>query len=73
MIIGIAIMVIGSVVSILKGAKGEVKTGGVILIGPLPIVWGSESKWAIIALILLVIVLIIFMLLHSYLAIKVGW
>jgi uncharacterized protein (TIGR00304 family) len=46
------------VVAMLSSAgKGEVKGGGVVLVGPIPIVFGTDAKWAT-AAILLAIVLI---------------
>jgi uncharacterized protein (TIGR00304 family) len=41
----------------------EVKGGGVIMIGPVPIIFGSDAKWATIAIVL-AIVLVIFGLLY---------
>ncbi len=38
--------------------KKEVKAGGVVLIGPIPIVFG-ESKYAVIALILTIVLMVI--------------
>ncbi len=45
-----------------KSSKGEVEGGGVIFIGPLPIVFGSNkriAKWMVIAAILITIVLVL--------------
>jgi uncharacterized protein (TIGR00304 family) len=46
-----------------NGGKGEVKGGGVVLIGPIPIVFGSDARWASVAVALalvLVVLLILF-------------
>ncbi len=58
MIIGIAIIVVGTLLTALKAGRGEVKSGGVLLIGPFPIVWGSSSKLALAATVIAIIILI---------------
>ncbi|MCR6623011.1 MAG: DUF131 domain-containing protein [archaeon YNP-LCB-024-027] len=42
--LGILIMVIGMILTILRGNGGEVEGGGVVLIGPIPIVIGTSSR-----------------------------
>ncbi len=69
-IIGIAIIVIGTLISILRGG-GEVKSGGVILIGPFPIVWGTDSKWVLITIIIAIIILIVLTFILPYMVIKI--
>jgi uncharacterized protein (TIGR00304 family) len=75
--IGVAIILAGFLVVFLammigsrpsEGAerRTEVRGGGVILIGPIPIVFGSDAKWTSIA-ILLTIVLIVLVLLSGVL------
>lgn len=44
--------------------KVEVKGGGVVMIGPVPIIFGSDARWTVIA-VLLAIALIILSLLFS--------
>ena len=39
--------------------RTEVKGGGVILIGPIPIVFGSDAKWAGIAILLAIVLSVI--------------
>jgi uncharacterized protein (TIGR00304 family) len=39
--------------------KVEVKGGGVVLIGPIPIIFGSDAKWATIMIILAIILVVI--------------
>lgn len=36
---------------------GGIKTGGVVLIGPIPIVWGSDNRTAILVLVIALIIL----------------
>jgi len=37
----------------------DVKGGGVVLIGPVPIVFGSDMKWASVAIILAIILIVL--------------
>ena len=41
----------------------EVKGGGVVMIGPIPIVFGSDARWAILAMILAIALIILSLLL----------
>ena len=42
------------------GKEGtEVKGGGVVLIGPIPIIFGSDMKWASIAIVLAIILIVV--------------
>ncbi len=50
------------VVSLLSGARrsgAEVKGGGVVMIGPIPIIFGSDAKWASIAIVLAILLVLI--------------
>jgi len=49
-------------ISLVSGAKesgGEVKGGGVVMIGPIPIIFGSDAKWASIAIVLAIVLLVL--------------
>ncbi len=49
-------------VSLLSEAKksgAEIKGGGVVMIGPIPIIFGSDAKWASIAIVLAIVLLLI--------------
>ena len=61
-IAGFAIVVVSLV---LRGAgtKTEVKGGGVIMIGPIPIVFGSDAKWTSVAIALAIILIVVYFLL----------
>jgi uncharacterized protein (TIGR00304 family) len=37
----------------------EVKGGGVIMIGPVPIIFGSDMKWASVAIVLAIILIVL--------------
>ena len=65
---GFALAIVGIFVAILRSArgKGKVRGGGVVMIGPVPIVFGTDKESARI-LMLLGIVLMIVLLLFSLL------
>ncbi len=68
-IIGVALLLIGIIFLALRGS-GKTEYGGVIVIGPLPIVFGSSSdavKIAVIGAIALMVLAIILMLLPTLL------
>ncbi len=67
MVLGMLVLFIGMLarsVNSSGGSKSEVKGGGVILIGPVPIVFGTDAESAktvlILAIILMLIVLAIY-------------
>ena len=37
----------------------EVKGGGVLMIGPIPIIFGSDMKWASIAIVLAIVLIVV--------------
>ena len=57
-LVGMGIMV-ASIASHSGGSGGEVKGGGVVMIGPIPIVFGSDAKWASIAMILAMVLIVV--------------
>ena len=68
--LGVAIILVGFLVLFLAmmlasrssgGGEGrtQVKGGGVILIGPIPIIFGSDAKWASIAIVLGIVLIIL--------------
>jgi uncharacterized protein (TIGR00304 family) len=69
-LIGIGIIVVGFLVVFLgmamsgRSSEGgekrtEVRGGGVIMIGPIPIIFGSDSKWTSIAIVLAIVLIVI--------------
>lgn len=56
--IGIALMAIGMIFQAVKSKEAEVRGGGVILIGPFPIVFGSDAE-AVKTVVILTILLIL--------------
>lgn len=68
--VGVAIVLAGFLVVFLAMMMGsrssesgegrpEVKGGGVILIGPIPIVFGSDAKWTSVAIVLTIVLIIL--------------
>lgn len=57
-ITGFAVMAF-SVFSASGKAKGEVKGAGVVMIGPIPIVFGSDIKWVGIVIGLVIVLMIL--------------
>lgn len=49
------------------GPKKSVKGGGVVMIGPIPIIFGSDSKTAMILVVLAIVLMIIVMVFMFYL------
>ena len=76
--IGIALFLIGSLVSFIamillvlsgaKGGKGKVRGGGVVIIGPIPIIVGTDKESVKIILILsfVLVALLLFLMLLSH-------
>lgn len=69
-LIGMVIILVGFVLVFLATAmsggqsrEGErrtgVKGGGVVMIGPIPIVFGSDAKWAAVAIVLAILLMVI--------------
>ena len=59
---GVAIVAI-SMISREERDKTEVKGGGVIMIGPVPIIFGSDKKWASAAMVLAIVLVLAYILL----------
>ena len=71
--IGIGMILVGFLVVFLATAmsgrpseEGEKRTGvrggGVIMIGPIPIVFGSDAKWASVAMVLAIVLIVLVLL-----------
>lgn len=50
--VGVAVLVLATVISSRRGDRAEVKAAGVVLIGPIPIIFGTDTKWVIVAIVL---------------------
>jgi uncharacterized membrane protein len=44
MFVGVAVIVAAVLLSVLGGGKGKVKGGGAVIVGPVPIVFGTDVK-----------------------------
>jgi uncharacterized protein (TIGR00304 family) len=62
---GVAIIIVGLLLTS-RSEGGGVKGAGVVLVGPVPIIFGSDAKWASIAIALAII--LIFLVAVLYLA-----
>ncbi|ADL19142.1 hypothetical protein ASAC_0736 [Acidilobus saccharovorans 345-15] len=68
-LIGFLIILVGMFIIVAAGvyeayrqssqAKGQVQAGGVVMIGPIPIVFGTSWKMAIIAMVLAIVLIVI--------------
>lgn len=60
-LVGVALLLVGvgvmAVAMLSEGRKegARVKGGGVVLVGPIPIIFGSDMKWASVAIVLAII------------------
>lgn len=64
-ILGFILIFIGIILSTITkimGEEGEAKVegGGVVLIGPIPIAFGTSGKWVVIALILALALMVVY-------------
>ncbi len=57
--IGVLLMMIGSVMQSSSSKTGEVHTGGVILIGPIPIIFGNDKSLIIVGVVFAIIIMIL--------------
>ncbi|ADP77634.1 Protein of unknown function DUF131 [Methanothermus fervidus DSM 2088] len=60
--LGMLLVIVGSILqyaSVSKTGKSEVKTGGVVMIGPIPIIFGSDRQMAILGVVLAIILMIL--------------
>ncbi|MDG7007645.1 MAG: DUF131 domain-containing protein [Nitrososphaerota archaeon] len=61
-IAGFAVVMV-SMFSNESGTKTEVRGGGVIMIGPIPIIFGSDARWASVAIVLAIVLILVYFLL----------
>jgi uncharacterized protein (TIGR00304 family) len=45
-----------------REGRAHVKGGGVIMVGPIPVIFGSDSKWASVALVLATVLIVVVLL-----------
>jgi uncharacterized protein (TIGR00304 family) len=47
-----------------RSAGGEVKSTGVVMLGPIPIIFGSDMKWASVAIALAIVLVLLAIMLN---------
>ncbi len=47
-------------------SRTELKGGGVVMIGPIPIIFGTDSKWASVAIILAILLVVLSFIFMQY-------
>ncbi len=62
-LLGLGVVVI-SLLSEAKKSGAEVKGGGVVMIGPIPIIFGSDMKWASVAIALAIVLVLLWIALY---------
>ncbi len=60
-LVGLAFMVVAFVLSSRRGEarKTEIRGGGVVMVGPIPIIFGSDTKWVIVAVLLAILLMVL--------------
>jgi len=58
-ILGFLVLIIGSLLNLGGGGEGELKGGGVILIGPIPIGFGTDRTSMIVVMVIALILMLI--------------
>ena len=62
-LVGLGVMAL----ALLSGGRrsgGEVKGGGVVMVGPIPIIFGSDAKWTSVAIVLAIVLVLLTILLN---------
>jgi uncharacterized protein (TIGR00304 family) len=65
-LVGMGILLAGLLVLVLAASSGgsegdrtRVRGGGVVMIGPIPIIFGSDARWASVAIVLAVVLILV--------------
>ncbi len=61
--VGVIVMSVALLDRARKGGA-EVKGGGVVMIGPIPIIFGSDAKWTSVAIVLALVLVLVTLLLY---------
>lgn len=57
-VVGIAVIFIATAISSRgRQSRTEVKTAGVIMIGPIPIIFGNDTRWVVVVIVLAIVLL----------------
>ena len=46
--------------------EGKIRGGGVVMIGPIPLVFGSDMKWASVAIVLALVLILVSLVVNLY-------
>ena len=57
-------IVVASMLTHRSKEGGRVQGGGVIMVGPIPIIFGSDAKWASVAIVLAIVLIVLTLLLY---------
>jgi uncharacterized protein (TIGR00304 family) len=57
-LVGFVVVAI-SMVNGSRGGEGKVQGGGVVMVGPIPIIFGSDAKWASVAIVLAIALILL--------------
>ncbi len=64
-LLGLVLVLVGFgavAVSMLRGPRDDgvkVRGGGVVMIGPIPIIFGSDTRWASVAIVLAIVLMLL--------------
>lgn len=64
--IGFMMVFLGVFLGALSGSQGKVEGGGVVMIGPIPIIFGTSERVVALALVLTILALIIYIAIAFY-------
>jgi len=63
--VGIVVVLLATFLTAKKDGNAKVGGGGVVMIGPIPIIFGSDAKWASIAAVLAIMLVILGLLYYT--------
>ena len=61
---GLGILAVSALTKRKKEEGTRVQGGGVVLIGPIPIIFGSDARWATIAIVLAIVLVVLTIILN---------
>lgn len=62
---GFILIIVSIVLSgVRRKGETEFKGGGVVMIGPIPIIFGSDTKWATLAIVLAIVLVVLGLLIY---------
>ena len=63
-VVGIAVILLATVFASRseegeEGKRVRVKGGGVVMVGPIPIIFGTDAKWTVVAIVLAIVLVVV--------------